>query len=318
MNELQVTVEQNPGAVKWNFEELKNALEAEMKVYEKAVYDDGMIKTAKNDIASLRKLRDSVEKRRKEIRRKCLEPYDIIEIQAKELTGLIDRPIVLIDKRIKEYEEDQKKIRRAEIIAFFDHIFVDVDPEIAGITKEKKYDIRWENASASKKSWQDAIHSIHDTVKSDLALIGDVDEDCREAAMKVYKTNLAISDALMKANEMKRQKEALLEAERRRREEAEKRKQEEEHRRLEAEEKEKQEANTPAQSESAATEPSKAVPVPCMPAAPVDVWGREKEKPSVPIVKADLVITGTEEQINKIKGYIKYIGASFVERSLWS
>ena len=46
MNELQVNVTQKPGAVQWNFEELVNALQAQMQQYEAMVYtEDGCTAT---------------------------------------------------------------------------------------------------------------------------------------------------------------------------------------------------------------------------------------------------------------------------------
>lgn len=71
MNELQVNVTQKPGAVQWNFEELVNALQAQMQQYEAMVYTEDTVKDAKADVAALRKLRSEVESRRKEIRNKC-------------------------------------------------------------------------------------------------------------------------------------------------------------------------------------------------------------------------------------------------------
>ena len=93
MNELQVVVKQQVGKINWNFEELKTALAAEMEKYTGIVYDDDSIADAKNTVAYLRKLKDSVEERRKEVKKECLKPYDDMEKQVKELTQLIDEPI---------------------------------------------------------------------------------------------------------------------------------------------------------------------------------------------------------------------------------
>lgn len=49
MNELQVNVTQKPGAVQWNFEELVNALQAQMQQYEAMVYTEDTVKDAKAD-----------------------------------------------------------------------------------------------------------------------------------------------------------------------------------------------------------------------------------------------------------------------------
>ena len=73
MNELQVVVKQQVGKINWNFEELKTALAAEMEKYTGIVYDDDSIADAKNTVAYLRKLKDSVEERRKEVKKECLK-----------------------------------------------------------------------------------------------------------------------------------------------------------------------------------------------------------------------------------------------------
>lgn len=107
MNELQVVVKQEVGKINWNFEELKTALATEMKKYTGIVFDDDSIADAKKTVAYLRKLKESVEDRRKDVKKKCLEPYNEMEKQAKELTQLIDEP--MLDNGIT-YEEAAKRI----------------------------------------------------------------------------------------------------------------------------------------------------------------------------------------------------------------
>ena len=80
MNELQVVVKQQVGKINWNFEELKTALATEMKKYTGIVFDDDSIADAKKTVAYLRKLKDSVEERRKEVKKECLKPYDDMEL----------------------------------------------------------------------------------------------------------------------------------------------------------------------------------------------------------------------------------------------
>ena len=99
MNEISVNVKQEPGKVTWNFEEIKTNLEAALAEYTSMVYDDDSIKSAKTDVATLRALAKTIEDRRKEVKEKCLEPYGVIEKQAKELVALIDKPIAAINTK---------------------------------------------------------------------------------------------------------------------------------------------------------------------------------------------------------------------------
>lgn len=126
MNELQVVVKQEVGKINWNFEELKTALATEMKKYTGIVFDDDSIADAKKTVAYLRKLKESVEDRRKDVKKKCLEPYNEMEKQAKELTQLIDEPINTIAKQVKDYEEEQKKKKKEEILAYMAEVFAEL------------------------------------------------------------------------------------------------------------------------------------------------------------------------------------------------
>ena len=49
MNELQVKVQQTPGTVTWNYEDLKKAITNALEVYKTTEYDDSNIGQAKKD-----------------------------------------------------------------------------------------------------------------------------------------------------------------------------------------------------------------------------------------------------------------------------
>lgn len=226
MNELQVIVNQTPGVIKWNFEELKTALSEMMKTYTGMVYTEETIPAAKADVAMLRKLRKAVEDKRKGIKEKCMEPYKIVEEQAKELTGIIDEPINLIAKQVNDYEAKQKAMRKEEIMAYMTDRFANFPPEIAKKAQLKIYDSRWENATAKKKDWMAAIDACLDDITISLGIIRGIDEEFQKDAMREYGFNLELSAAIAKAQELQQQKARILEAERRRQEEAERRKKE--------------------------------------------------------------------------------------------
>lgn len=226
MNELQVNVTQKPGAVQWNFEELVNALQAQMQQYEAMVYTEDTVKDAKADVAALRKLRSEVESRRKEIRNKCLEPYGVIEEQAKILTGMIDKPIAKISEQVEEYTEKRKQEKKEEILTFMRDTFADLPDNVSAKLRFKVYDPKWENATATKKAYKDTITSAYQATKSDLAILEGVDPDYKEAAMQAYIKDLSLQDAMAKAQELQKQKEIVLENERRRKAEQERLEQE--------------------------------------------------------------------------------------------
>ena len=146
MNELQVVVQQEVGKINWNFEELKAAIVEKVQQYTGVIYDDSVIADAKKDVAELRKIKTSIESRRKEAKAKCLEPYEILEGQVKEITKLIDDPIDMIDRQIKDYEKEQKRKRREEILTYMAETFSELPGSLTEKLKAKIYDSRWENA----------------------------------------------------------------------------------------------------------------------------------------------------------------------------
>ena len=212
--ELKIEVTQTPAVIEWNFEQLKGLLEEKMNLYEGLTYTEDNVKTAKADVADLRKLKNAVEERKKDIKKKCLEPYEEIERQAKELTALIDKPIDSISKQVKNFEDAQRAERRKAITEYMDESFRDFPDEVSNQVKLRMYEPSWENKTTTKKAWTEAIDSIRDRISGDLNRLKEVEEDFRESAMAVYVKRLDLAEAMWKVNELQTQREMLREKER--------------------------------------------------------------------------------------------------------
>lgn len=313
MNELQVVVKQQVGKINWNFEELKTALAAEMEKYTGIVYDDDSIADAKNTVAYLRKLKDSVEERRKEVKKECLKPYDDMEKQVKELTQLIDEPINTIAKQVKDYEEEQRKKKKEEILAYMKEAFTELPETVASKLKSKIYDSKWENKSTTKKTWQTAVNTALENTKGDLNILDGIEEDFREDAKKVYEKNLVLSEALSKVQELRKQKEMILKRER---EEAAKR---EALAKKEEQPQEPKKAPKPVTSAEPKTEMGKAIESIERHAYQQAVTGTianpVTQQPGLSGGKKiwTIQVRGNEEQHKKILDYIKFVGAEYRE-----
>lgn len=304
--ELRVIVEQEPGAVRWNFEQLKAGLAEMMSGYEGMVYGEDTIPEARKDLASLRKLREAVEDKRKEIRRKCLEPYEAIEEQARQLTTLIDKPIEEISGQVKAYDAKRKEERRNEILAYMGNAFSDLPDKVSQKLQQKTYDKSWENATAAKKTWQEAIAAAHDAVRKELDALSQVDEDFQDAAMKVYGNDLSLVDALEKVNELQRQKEML------RQKELERARQKEEAERRAAEERERR----AAEERAAMAEEERPEPKYEKMAFPIEEPESGKRAATMEPKPnqeegAVLKIRGSRSQISRICGYVTHVGATY-------
>ena len=328
MNELQVKVQQTPGTVTWNYEDLKKAITNALEVYKTTEYDDSNIGQAKKDRAMLNNLSKSVNARKIEIKKKCLEPYELIETQAKELMTIIQEPITVIDERLTEYETARRKKARAVILEYMQKAFEGIEQQIADKAKNALYDDRWENATAKKSEWQTAIDARADAIRSDLQVLAGIEEKFRSYAMDAYRPNLRLADAMQKVQELRAQEAAIL-----------KRQQEEERRRRQ-EELAKREAELAAQNQQeevaqtsgyperpqsdigrtidsiereafASTTASAPIQTPIIEPAPEPV--QEPEIPFDPKPSQTIRITGSQEDYQKVIEYIKAMGIDYEE-----
>lgn len=291
MNELQVKVQQTPGTVTWNYEDLKKAITNALEVYKTTEYDDSNIGQAKKDRAMLNNLSKSVNARKIEIKKKCLEPYELIETQAKELMAIIQEPIAVIDERLTEYETARRKKARAAILEYMQKAFEGIEQQIADKAKNALYDDRWENATAKKSEWQTAIDARADAIRSDLQVLAGIEEKFRSYAMDAYRPNLRLADAMQKVQELRAQEAAIL-----------KRQQEEERRRRQ-EELAKREAELVAQNQHEEATQTSGYPEPV----------QDPEIPFDPKLSQTIRITGSPEDYQKVIEYIKAMGIDYEE-----
>ena len=120
MDELTLITKQEAGIASIdNFDELKQALQKELAIYKNMAYTPDSMSAARKDKAALNKLRKMVEDKRKEIKRVIMEPYTIVEAQAKELVTLIDEPLGIISGFIRQEENFEKEAKRIKIEDYF-------------------------------------------------------------------------------------------------------------------------------------------------------------------------------------------------------
>lgn len=302
MNDISVVVNQEVGKVTWNFEEIKKSLEDSVAIYQGMIYTDDTIKTAKTDVAELRALAKAIEDRRKEVKEKCLEPYNIIEKQAKELVALVNKPIEAINIQVQDYENRRKEAVRAKIDAYWKQKCVVLPESIWDAAHSKIYDSRWENATATQKSWKEGIDNGVAEIQGAIETIKSFNSEFEEDMLNSFYADLSLQNAIQKMNSLKAQKERILEMERQRQEREAKL----------AEQQAQPEApvpqTEPTQNLRQADTPQNTVPEHENIPQPVNKPEMVQEKPGIV-----LRIVGSEQQLAKIKDYIKFTGASWEE-----
>ena len=218
---LEVQISRNNGTIDFNFEDLKDALTAELELYKNLVFTEDTKADAKKTVAELRKLKKQISDKRIEVKKLYMQPYTDFEAKVKELDKLINEPIAFISEQIDAFEQKRIEEKRELINEIYLEL-VSEREDIAGYAElNRVYDSKWENASTSKKTIQEAITSYLDSVDNDIAAIESMESEYEAKALMRYKETGVLSDALLTIRQWEKQKEEILKAEEEKQAEAE-------------------------------------------------------------------------------------------------
>lgn len=200
-----------PAEIVFNFEELEAELTERLHYYNTLVVTEDTIKEAKDDLAKLRKLLEAIESRRKEVKQKCMVPYNAFDAKVKKLTALIDKPIDTINRQVKTFDEQEKQKKYEKITAKYDELVPDDIKEI--IPLQRILDQSWLNKTTSMKKITEAIETRVSRTNVDLALIEGANPKYMAAVRSKYIETLDVvtamnyQDELVAAEERFRQQE---------------------------------------------------------------------------------------------------------------
>ena len=182
-----------PKTIEFNFVEIKKELAGNLEKYQDMVVTEDAIKDAKADRAKLNKLKEAIEKKRKEIKAECLAPYNAFEKQVKEIVSMIEAPMLAIDGQIKEFEAARKAEKMEEIGAYYKANAADI---IDLVPFERIFDPKWLNATASMKSIEEEIDKTVTRISGDITIIKSMALECESAVLSRYIATLDMSEAM--------------------------------------------------------------------------------------------------------------------------
>ena len=204
--QLEVKEYQLPAEIQFNFDEIKAEISEKLQKFENLVYTDEQIKEAKADRSSLNKLKKALQDEKIRRKKEYLKPFEDFENKINEIIKLIDAPVGLIDKQVKEFEEKKKADKRTEIGAYWE---TTEHPE--WMTLARIFDERWLNASYSMRQIKDDISGWINRVNSELETLEQLDSFSFEA-IDVYKRSLDMNQAIAEGKRLadiqKRKEEA--------------------------------------------------------------------------------------------------------------
>ena len=202
MNELQIIKFDNTDITMWDFPALKAELLASMSDFDGLVYTDNTIKDAKKDRTTLSKAKKVVEDARKAYKARCLEPYEAIEPQIKELTSLIEERRLQIDKTVKEFEYRQKEAKKKEVREYYDRVSGGFG-ETAERIWEKIFEPKWVNATTGVAKYREEIQTDIADVTRGMESIKGLTSPFEHTLMELYLDTLSMDTILQKNEELK-------------------------------------------------------------------------------------------------------------------
>ena len=181
--ELKINEMQELKPIDFNFEELKTELSEQLEKYQNIVYTEDTIKIATEDRAKLNKLSKAINDRKIEIHKEYDKPYKDFEDKIKIILNMINEPLQLIDKQVKDYEQKQKDEKRKQIQTFFD---TQVGDYADLVSLDNIFNERWLNKTYKMATIEEDIKSIFSKMNADMQIIDGQMKD--EAINKQVKT----------------------------------------------------------------------------------------------------------------------------------
>lgn len=180
-------------AIEFNFDELKTALGTELEKYKGLTYTSATLREAKADKATLNKFKEAIDTKRKELKKRCLAPYEEFESKIKILIGMVDEQASAIDTQVKTFEDKAKAQKRELLQARWADLAVVIGKEIPF---EKIFDPRWLNVSYNLNTAYTDMEKKYDEITQAIDCINSqAGEYVTPVTQKYYET-LSLPEAL--------------------------------------------------------------------------------------------------------------------------
>ncbi|MGL5066836.1 MAG: exonuclease domain-containing protein [Sarcina sp.] len=190
--------------IDWDYEVIKENLSRNLEPYKNLIYNAENIKLAKADKVKLNKLKNSIEDKKNAIKKICLEPFNEVDKQSKELIALVTEQIKYIDSIVKEAQGKEKEAKKNEIKEYFDSkagCFGDFANEI--FENKNFYIVEWENKGAKISDIKENIDDKINKISNDITIINESDWEYKTVLLDEYLKNLSIDDVNSKLLRLK-------------------------------------------------------------------------------------------------------------------
>lgn len=197
--------------VEWNYDELKQWVSDGLEAYRGRVYTEDTVTEAKRDRATLNKLAQAIDDRRREIKAVYLAPYDQFETQAKELVEMVKTQSREIDAQIKTYDRQRREEKLEKIKT---ELYTPMIGDLAeAIPYEKLHDPKWLNVTFSMAAVSEALASKIESIRSGFAALNklDVPQDVLHQIHAEFAKDFDLAAAIAAKDRILEEKKYMLE-----------------------------------------------------------------------------------------------------------
>ena len=202
MNEFSVQIKQ-PVIITGNFEEMQLELQNMMKAYAGLEVTEANLPERKKDIATLRKIKEAIEDKRKAAKKDYEKPFKAFEAECKKLTGIIDKEIDRINDDMKVYEKKRIAEKRETVKRLYDE---NIGEFAEYLPLESLRRPQWDNKTYTEK---DIIFDIQESViavREDFRTIETMCDPWVAECKEVYKTS-GLTAAFQRFKDLQKAKE---------------------------------------------------------------------------------------------------------------
>lgn len=196
--------------VEWNYAELKQWVSDGLEAYRGRVYTEDTVTEAKRDRATLNKLAQAIDDRRREIKAVYLAPYDQFEKQAKELVEMVKTQSREIDAQIKTYDRQRREEKLERIKT---ELYTPMIGDLAeAIPYEKLHDPKWLNVTVSMTAVSEALAAKIESIRSGFAALHklDVPPDVLHQIHAEFAKNFDLAEAIAAKDRILAERETMM------------------------------------------------------------------------------------------------------------
>lgn len=182
-----------------NFEECKAALEEQMEPYAAMVVTEDSIKSAKADLAMIRKIKERVEESRKTVKKLYNQPLTEFEAKCKSLTSVCDEAIQNLDGQVKEFQQREREEKITGLRAYFEGC---VGNMASYLSWESVLNPRWANATYKIEDATTEIDQAVARCTQDIASLLQLESPFEATLLDCYRTTHDLGACLRRQKEL--------------------------------------------------------------------------------------------------------------------